>query len=251
MPRLPRYAVPGHPQHVIQRGNNRGVIFAEPVDITFFLYRLGQACRRFRCEIHAYVLMTNHIHLLMTPHKAGAIGKVMQSVGTSYVPYFNEAYERTGTLWEGRYRATVIDSERYMLECMRYIELNPVRAGLARHPAQFVHSSHRANAHGDRDGLVTPHEIYLALGRTAPERQAAYRALFRTHLPDAMIQEIREATHKAWVLGQGRFAEEIERLCARRGAPVRRGPKRAQKGSEADGGQTLLRAQKGLTPISL
>jgi len=236
MPRLPRYTVPGQPQHVIQRGNNRSAIFAELVDIRFFLHRLGQACRRFRCELHAYVLMTNHVHLLMTPRRADAIAKVMQSVGTSYVPYFNEAYNRTGTLWEGRYRATVIDSERYMLACMRYIELNPVRAGLALNPGQFAHSSHRANAQGHTDPLLTPHEIYLALGRTGPERQEAYRALFQTQVPDTTIREIREATHKAWVLGHSRFADEIERLCARRPAPLRWRKDRRTESTEGVGG---------------
>jgi len=223
MPRLPRYAIPDQPQHVIQRGNNRTAMFAESADIGFFLYKLGQACRRFRCDIHAYTLMTNHVHFLMTPHRSDAIGKVMQSVGVSYVRYFNEAYGRTGTLWEGRYRATIIDSERYMLACMRYIELNPVRAGLVHQPAQFRHSSHRANAYGQTDPLVTPHQVYLALGRSAEERQSAYSALFQEQVADTTIRDIREATNKAWVLGRGRFAAEIERLAARRTAPCRRG----------------------------
>src|SRR6185437_9295408 len=154
-------------------------------------------------EMHAYTLMTNHVHFLLTPLVPHAIGKVMQCLGVSYVHYFNEAYGRTGTLWEGRYRATIVDSERYLLTCMRYIELNPVRAGLVRHPAQFCHSSYGANAHGRSDPLVTPHHVYLSLGHSGPERQEAYRDLFRAHISDTALRNIREATNKAWVLGRG------------------------------------------------
>ena len=127
MARHPRFVIPGQPQHVIQRGNNREVIFAADQDYRFYLEKLKEACDRHQCDVHAYVLMSNHVHLLMTPHQEEGIGKVLQALGRSYVQYFNYSYGRTGTLWEGRYKATLIDSDNYLLSCCRYIELNPVR----------------------------------------------------------------------------------------------------------------------------
>src|SRR6185437_7927437 len=146
MPHQARHQIPGQPQHVIQRGNNRGPIFAVMADAEFYLRRLRSVSRKFGCDIHAYMLMTNHVHLLVTPRAEGAIGRMMQSIGGSYTFYVNETYERTGTLWEGRYRSAAIDSERYLLTCMRYIELNPVRAGLVTRPENHPYSSYRANA---------------------------------------------------------------------------------------------------------
>ena len=128
MARQPRFVLPGHPQHVIQRGNNRNVIFAEDADYCIYKDKLGEACERFRCRVHAYVLMTNHVHLLITPETEQGISKVMQSLGRQYVQYFNYRYQRTGTLWEGRYKASLLDTTQYLLTCYRYIELNPVRA---------------------------------------------------------------------------------------------------------------------------
>ena len=135
MARLPRFVLPGQPQHIIQRGNNRGVIFVADEDYQFFLEKLGDLSVKHGCQLHAYVLMSNHVHLLMTPIEANSISKLMQSLGRYYVQYFNKKYMRTGTLWEGRYKATLLDSETYLLTCYRYIELNPVRAGIAGHPA--------------------------------------------------------------------------------------------------------------------
>jgi putative transposase len=223
MPRLPRYVLPGHPQHVIQRGNNRCPIFIADEDYTRFRQELMEACRRYRCLVHAYVFMTNHVHLVMTPERQDSIAKVFQSVGRRYVQYFNFNYQRTGTLWEGRYKATVIDSERYLLTCYRYIELNPVRANMVAHPSQYRWSSYRANALGHHDALLTPHGEYLALGNHAQERQEAYRALFDTHLDTVTLAEIRDATQKGWALGNDRFKDEIERLLQRRSRPLPRG----------------------------
>jgi putative transposase len=150
MPRLPRYVLPGQPQHVIQRGNNRSPLFNVEADYACFLHYMQDACRRHGCHVHAYVLMTNHIHLLITPESKDGLSKVMQSVGRRYVQYFNTSYQRTGTLWEGRYKATIVDSESYLLTCYRYIELNPVRAKLVGHPAEYRWSSYHANALGNR-----------------------------------------------------------------------------------------------------
>lgn len=223
MPRLPRYVLPGHPQHVIQRGNNRCPIFIAEEDYVRFREELSDACRRFHCLIHAYVFMTNHVHLIMTPERENSIAKVLQSVGRRYVQYFDFAYQRTGTLWEGRYKATLIDTERYLLTCYRYIELNPVRANMVTHPSAYRWSSYRANALGQHDPLLTPHAEYLALGSRHDERQAAYRTLFEVHLDDMTLAEIREATQKAWVLGNDRFKDDIERLLQRRTRPLPRG----------------------------
>lgn len=223
MPRLPRYVLPGHPQHVIQRGNNRCPIFAADDDYGCFRHYLREACERHDCRIHAYVLMTNHVHLVMTPEKEDSLGRVLQSVGRRYVQYFNTTYRRTGTLWEGRYKATVIDTERYLLSCYRYVELNPVRASMVNHPGEYPWSSYAANALGKPDVLVTPHDLYQALGSCPDQRHKAYRALFEVHLDNKTLEEIRQATQKGWALGNDRFKEEIERLIQRRTCPLPRG----------------------------
>lgn len=216
MARMPRYVLPGQPQHVIQRGNNRQPIFGADGDYNFYLEKLKEASDKHECDIHAYVLMTNHVHLLVTPHTKTSIGKMMQLVGRYYVQYFNYSYQRTGTLWEGRYKATLIDTEHYLLTCMRYIELNPVRAtGMADHPANYPWSSYQCNALGQQDSLITPHEQYIKLGVSDETRQAAYRDLFEAHLPEMTIEAIREATNKAWVLGDDRFKIRMEKLLKR------------------------------------
>ena len=224
MARLPRFVIPGHPQHVIVRGNNRAPIFCAEQDYRFYLEKLKQACDKHQCDVHAYVLMTNHAHLLMTPHSEQGISKAMQMLGRYYVQYFNHAYGRTGTLWEGRYKATLIDSERYLLTCYRYIELNPVRAeGMVDHPSEYPWSSYRYNALGQEDVLVVPHAEYISLGETLVERKQAYRELFKAHIAERTMAEIREATNRAWVLGSSHFKEQIEQQLNRRVAPLGRG----------------------------
>jgi len=223
MARQPRFIIPGQPQHVIQRGNNRDVIFVSEADYLFYLEKLSEACEEHQCDIHAYVLMTNHVHLLMTPHKEHSIAKVMQTVGRYYVQYFNYTYQRTGTLWEGRYRATLIDSETYLLSCYRYIELNPVRAGIAEHPANYRWSSYRCNAQGKADRLVTFHGLYLGLAATDKKRLKVYCDLFSNQMNEEIINEIRITTNKAWVLGSDRFKAKIEKLISRQASPKKRG----------------------------
>ena len=223
MARLPRYAAPGMPQHVIQRGNNRCAMFARNADFRFFGSCLQAACERYGCQVHAYVFMTNHVHLLMTPSSTNGIANVMQTVGRRYVQRFNSAYRRTGTLWEGRYRATLVESESYLFACHRYIELNPVRAGLVREPSDYSWSSHAANALGARDPIVTPHECYLILGHDPSARQTAYRSFFVTPLDDSTLGAIRDATNQGWALGTKRFREEIAALLDRRTEPATRG----------------------------
>jgi putative transposase len=218
MARLPRYVVPGQPQHIIQRGNNRQVIFAAEADYQFFRDALIEAAKQHGLIVHAYVWMTNHIHLLATPLFEHSISKVFQSVGRKYVQYFNFTYKRSGTLWEGRYRATVVDSERYLLTVMRYIELNPVRAGMCQHPAEYPWSSYAFNALGIV-GLNTQwlqqHEEYLRLGVNAVERQTGYQALFNAEIAKDDLINIRESTHKGWALGSDKFKATIELLSNR------------------------------------
>lgn len=230
MARLPRYVLPGVPQHVIQRGNNRQPIFAADGDYRAYLDWLKVAADQHGLLIHAYVLMTNHVHLLATPEQEDSIGKTLQSLGRRYVQYFNYTYGRTGTLWEGRYRATVVHAEDYLLACSRYIELNPVRAAMVNSPAHYRYSSYRHNAQGRKDPLLTEHEVYRRLGRTIADRHAAYRALFRGTVEEAALNEIREATNKGWALGHGRFREEVARLAARRAAPLQRGRPARRRG---------------------
>lgn len=219
MTRLPRYVIPGQPQHIVQRGNNRQVIFAADADYQFFRDAMVDAAKDHGLVIHAYVWMTNHIHLLATPEFEHSISKVFQSVGRRYVQYFNFTYRRSGTLWEGRYRATVVDSEQYLLTLMRYIELNPVRAGMVAHPWDYPWSSYRHYAQGE-SGLngdwLTAHEEYLRLGRNEAHRQSAYRQLFQAAISGNDLAEIRDCTHKGWALGDERFREQIEALGQRR-----------------------------------
>ena len=216
MTRPPRAVIAGETLHVIQRGNNRGACFLDDEDRERFLAALLHASRRARCDIHAYVLMTNHVHLLATAGDAQAPARMMKTLGCIYVRHFNERYERTGTLWEGRYRASRIDSERYFLACTRYIEMNPVRAGLVHTPWEWRWSSFRSNADGQPDALLRPHALYRALGRTSSEQREAYRALFAAPLAQPVIDAIRRATNKGTALLFDDSALDLERRLANR-----------------------------------
>ena len=228
MARLPRFGLPGHPQHVIQRGNNRQSIFADDADRRQFLATLNDTCQSFECRVHAYVLMTNHVHLLMTPDTETGISQVMQSLGRRYVQYFNRRHHRTGTLWEGRYRATLVDSESYLLTCYRYIELNPVRASMVSRPDEYRWSSYGANAWNDAS-WITPHQEYLRLGMTAEERCLAYREMFCNQVDADDLHLIRKAAHYCQPVSDERFREEIasrygiELGQMKRGRPCRKG----------------------------
>jgi putative transposase len=220
MARLPRLFLPGQPLHVIQRGNNREAIFEADEDYRLYLRWLKGAAGEQGLAVHAYVLMTNHVHLLVTAESVSSVSKTMQSVGRRYVQHFNHSYGRTGTLWEGRYKSTLIDSESYLLTCMRYIEMNPVRAAMVDRPEDYAWSSYHRNALGESDALVTPHPLYQGLGRAEGKRQEAYRALFLAPLPDEGVNAIRDATNKAWVLGDSRFRDKVAALSHRRAAPL-------------------------------
>jgi len=179
MPRRPRLTLPNVPLHLIQRGNNRQACFVADEDYRNYLDWLREYADKAGCRIHAYVLMTNHVHLLVSAERGSASGEMMKALGQRYVQYFNKTYRRSGTLWEGRYRSCPTEAETYLLACQRYIELNPVRAAMVEHPADYRWSSYRANAQGEASPLVSLHEVYLSLGSDAESRQSAYRELFR------------------------------------------------------------------------
>lgn len=170
----------------------------------------GLRCKALPVDIHAYVLMTNHVHLLMTPQRAEGISRVMQSVGRRYVQYINWIYRRSGTLWEGRHKASLVPAEDYLFTCQRYIELDPVRAGMVEHPGNYRWSSYRANACGSENELITPHELYRGLASSADERQQAYRELFRTELDPEAVHRVRSSADCWMPLGDSRFREQIE-----------------------------------------
>jgi len=225
MARLPRVCLPGIPLHLIQRGNNRQVCFASQDDFAAYACWLQEYASKYRVEVHTWVFMTNHVHLLVTPSTASGVSRMMQSLGQRYVRYFNYTYRRTGTLWEGRYKSCVIDAEHYLLTCMRYIELNPVRAGMVESPADYLWSSYQTNALGKSIALHTAHPVYLLLGEAAQARERAYRALFEAHVDVNANALIREATNKGLAVGSDRFKAEIERLSGLRVTEKKRGPK--------------------------
>ncbi len=241
MPRQPRLTLAGQAHHVIQRGNNKQAIFFCDTDRTLFLGDLEDALLKHGCVLHAYVLMTNHIHLLITPGRDEAIGQLMQSLGRRYVGHVNRSYGRTGTLWEGRFKSTIVDAEDYVMACYRYIEANPVRAGMVTDPAAYPWSSYGANALGRTNRLVSEHEVYRDLGATAEARQAAYRALFDEGLGQDMVDTIRDATQRGWVPGSEKFRRQIEEALGRRvERPVRGRPVKGEDSEASSDGQLTL-----------
>lgn len=228
MPRRARLTLPGVPLHVIQRGNNRQACFFSDEDYHLYLEWLAEYAAKTGCHIHAYALMTNHVHLLVSADHAEAPGSLMKALGQRYVQYVNRVYQRSGTLWEGRFRSCPIQEEAYLLACQRYIELNPVRAMIVAHPAEYRWSSYRANAQGEGNALVRPHPLYEALGRDVPGRQATYRELFRHELKPGVVDEIRKATNGNFLLGDTRFAAEVAATLGRRVQPGKSGrPRKA------------------------
>lgn len=224
MPRKPRFYLPGIPVHVIQRGNNRQPVFRSDNDYLSYLNWLEEAAQSCECSIHAYVLMTNHVHILVTPTSRDGISRMVQHVGRNYVTYFNRRYQRSGTLWEGRHKGSVISGEGYLFTCSNYIELNPVRAGMVVSPECYRWSSYRANALGQTDSVVRPHELYLQLGSTSTERMVRYRALFSDKpLDENEIQHIRNSTQTGTPLGNDDFIKRIARLVKQRVGYSKRG----------------------------
>ena len=237
MPRRARLSVAGIPWHIIQRGNNRSACFAAEEDYRFYLHYLQEFAEKFACAVHAFVLMTNHVHLLLTPAERDSAGLLMKHLGQRYVQYVNRSYRRSGTLWEGRFRSCLTQSEDYVLACYRYIELNPVRAAMVSKPQDYRWSSYHANGLGRTSPLLRPHAEYLRLGRTEPERREAYRALFRAQVDEALTTEIRDATNGNFVLGDKRFQAQMADTLKRRvvrgkaGRPAGQAPDHGDQGA--------------------
>ena len=209
MPRRARNYLPGFPYHIVQRGNNREACFIEPENYQYYLELWRQLSKRYGVRVHAYCLMTNHIHILATPETKQSLSDTMKVVGSRYAQYINLKYRRSGTLWEGRHRSSLVQSDRYLLSCYRYIELNPVRAGMVSRPEEYRWSSYGVNGWGD-ESWINPHEEYLRLGGTADERAHAYRELFRYQLSEQDLHLIRKAAHYCQPVGDDRFKAQIE-----------------------------------------
>ena len=223
MARLPRLVVPGQPHHIIQRGNNRQPVFLDDEDYLRFLAWLREGARTYKVSVHAYVLMPNHLHLLASPVEATGLAQMMQWIGRKYVPYFNQKYNRVGTLWQGRFKTSVIDSETYFLICSRYIECNPVRAQLAGAPGDYRWSSYAHHAGLRQDPAVVDHALYWALGNTPFQREAAYTALFQDPLSNAELLSIHTAAAKGWPLGSDAYKTQLQHRAKRQVLPARRG----------------------------
>lgn len=223
MARRPRLVLPAAPLHIIQRGNNRSPCFICEADHLVYLSLAHRYATEAACQVHAYVLMTNHVHLLLSAGNTTGPSLLMRRLGQHYVQYFNRRHARTGTLWEGRFRSCLVEDERYLLICQRYIELNPVRASMVDDPGRYRWSSYQANAWGAKDPLLTPHLIYTGLGRHDGERRAAYRALFREALPDQLLMQIRQASKSNAPLGAQAFVDAISRKHGRPDGLGRRG----------------------------
>ncbi|MNJ99602.1 Transposase IS200 like protein [compost metagenome] len=223
MARLPRLVVPNQPHHIIQRGNDRQLVFRDTADYLEFLARLREAAKQFKVAVHAYVLMPDHLHLLATPVDQDGLSRMMQWLGRYYVPYYNRKYERSGTLWQGRYKATVVDAERYLMTCCRYIETNPVRGGLVAAAGDYPWSSYQHHIGLKSDPIITDHPLYWALGNTPFEREAAYKASIEQGLSAVEIAAVSDATLKGWALGSEQYKLSLEKQTQRRIRQVKRG----------------------------
>ena len=245
MPRHPRIRLDEMPLHVVQRGHNRSPCFFRDSDYLIYLHCLDQALIDTKCRLHAYVLMTNHVHLLLTPLHADTVPRLFVYLGRRYVQYVNRRYERTGTLWDSRYKGSIVQTDDYLLTCHRYIELNPVRAGIVADPIHYRWSSYHANALGRLEARLTPHPVYLGLGATSGARQAMYAQLVRSQLPCESIDEIRRALNRNHPLGNQRFQADIERATGR-SLQVRRAgrPRSIARPAKADEPATLHSASE-------
>jgi putative transposase len=216
MARLARLTLPGYAHHVIQRGNNRQAVFTSTTDRQSFLDLLGENAQKFEVALHAYVLMDNHFHLLVTPQTAVGLPHMMQAIGRRYVRWFNDAQKRSGTLWEGRYKSTVIQSERYLLACMAYIDLNPVRAGLVVQAQDFAWSSHAHYTGRRTDKLISPHPLVWELGNTPFAREAAYAEMVQAGIEPGKQLALTNATLRGWALGAPDFVADLQKNIQRR-----------------------------------
>jgi putative transposase len=223
MARQPRLTLPDYPHHIIQRGNNRQAIFDGVADYQALLGLLQEAAQQHKVAVHSYVLMTNHLHLLATPQDEVGLSRLMQHVGRSYVRLFNKRAQRSGTLFEGRYKSTLIQTERYLLACMAYIDLNPVRAGMVAQPQDHPWSSYGHYAGLRTDPLLTPHPHFWNLGNTPFAREAAYVELVRAGVSKADERSLTNTALRSWALGDEDFLADLEKNTQRRVRPGLKG----------------------------
>lgn len=218
MPRKPRLFLPDQPQHIVVRGHNRDPVMARLEDFRFMYRCMLEATTNHSVAVHAWVLMHNHIHLLLTPSDANALPKTMQSIGRRYARYFNRVYHRSGSLWEGRYKSALIDTDEYLMSCYRYVELNPVRAGIVRSPEDYSYSSYHANALGKLDKLVTRHVVFseaTGVGNASDIPNNPYIELCKEMLDRKVLAQIRRGTEKGLGVGQASFLLKLAKLGAR------------------------------------
>jgi putative transposase len=236
MARLPRFVLAGQAHHIIQRGNNRQAIVQSDADRQHFIDLLQDAAATHKVALHAYVLMDNHLHLLATPEDEHGLSRMMQALGRRYVGWFNHKYERSGTLWEGRFRAALIESEHYFMACLRYIELNPVRAGMVLAGSDYRWSSCAHHLGRRRDPLVSDHALFWALGNTPFEREGAYLELLSQGVAEAERLELTVAVLKGRPLGSAAFLKQLADRSQR--SVVDRGRGRPRKTGDSAGGST-------------
>lgn len=229
MPRRPRIHLAGVPLHIVQRGHNRDACFFVDDDYLAYRHWLGEALKESGCALHAYVLMTNHVHLLLSPPQPQDVPQLIISLGRRYVQYINKTYRRTGTLWDSRYKSSLVQEDTYLLLCQRYIELNPVRADMVEDPAHYRWSSYAANALGQSDSLITPHPLYTAIAADDASRRENYRALFRSQIDTTAIADIRLALGQSQPLGNARFMDTIQQMTGQRREAKPRGRPRMQR----------------------
>jgi len=233
MPRKLRFYLSGTPAHVMQRGHNRGPVFFSEQDYLEYLRCLKHAADNYGCKVHAYVLMTNHVHLLVTPEGKESIGQLFQGLGRHYVRYVNETYQRHGGLWEGRHKGNIIQSQSYLLSCMRYIEMNPVRAGMVDHPAEYRWSSYAANAFGMSNAILCQHDEYIGLGASSNLRQKVYQKLFDYDSDSGALELLGQSLQSGTPLGNDQFKARIEAAVGQKVGLIGRGrPKKETRGEK-------------------
>ena len=244
MARLPRLVVRGHLHHLMARGHNDQPIAIDDTDFQTFLNTLRESAQQSGVAIHAYVLLPNRLQLLVTPSETDSLGKMMQAIGRHYVPYFNARHGRSGGLWEGRYRATVLESDAYFIPCAQLIEQQPLQTGLVTELSAYPWSSHAHHVGIRREPWMTDHPAYWALGNTPFDREAAYQRLSETPVPASLVAEIESATQKSWPLGSEAFRRGLGKLTSRRLEPGRRGRPRKETTAEATAAGTGIAADK-------
>jgi putative transposase len=228
MARLPRLVIPHQVHHIFQKGNDQQLIFREAADYVAFLAWLREAAKQFRVAIHAYALLPDRVHLLVTPAEAAGLGRMMQWIGRHYVPWFNRKYGRSGTLWQGRFKATLVDAENFFMLCSRFIESSPSRAGIAAEPAEYPWSSYGHHIGLKPDPLITDHSLYWGLGNTPFDREIAYRGLMEQALAPEQNEALEQAIIKGWAIGSEEFKRQMEKSSHRRVSALKKGrPRKA------------------------